>query len=103
MAEYSWVALLADHGTTEAAYLWLRQNAKRGDTLTGGSQELLDLMWRESPWQTNYREMPPMETGGIIGELDATTAESIKSLESAIWPQGSFYDGYPPAEEARRR
>lgn len=61
MAEYSWTALLAEHGTTEAAWTWLRQNANRDDTMVGGTQELLDLMWREGLVKSRYGEPITMD------------------------------------------
>ncbi|WP_078278590.1 hypothetical protein [Mycobacteroides franklinii] len=45
--QYLWWELLERHGSTEAAWTWLRQNAQQDDTLLGGSQELVDMLWQE--------------------------------------------------------
>lgn len=66
MAEYLWTDLLAEYGTTEAAWAWLRQNAKQEDILHGGSQELLDLLWQEGLISSNYAHISSMGTSPVI-------------------------------------
>lgn len=68
--QYIWWELLEQHGSAEAAWTWLRQNVQREDTLVGGDQQLLDILWREGLVKPSYSDPITMDTSSIIQLTD---------------------------------
>ncbi|YCU34424.1 hypothetical protein ACRYGU_16385 [Mycobacteroides abscessus] len=62
MAEYIWADLLAEHGTTEAAWSWVRENTCWKDVLVGPDQQLLDVLWRDGLVKPSYSEPITLDT-----------------------------------------
>ncbi|SIN13050.1 hypothetical protein [Mycobacteroides abscessus] len=68
--QYIWWELLEQYGSAEAAWTWLRQNVQREDTLVGGDQQLLDILWREGLVKPIYSDPITMDTSSIIQLTD---------------------------------
>ncbi|SHQ64376.1 Uncharacterised protein [Mycobacteroides abscessus subsp. bolletii] len=68
--QYIWWELLEQYGSAEAAWTWLRQNIQREDTLVGGDQQLLDILWREGLVKPIYSDPITMDTSSIIQLTD---------------------------------